>query len=48
LRERKRERAHALAGGGTEGQADFLLSMEPDEELDPRPLRSLPELKSDG
>lgn len=47
----ERERKHwAVEGGGTEGEgeADFPLSKESNVGLDPRTLRSQPELKADA
>ena len=49
-RERKWENTSRCGGGGqqAEGEADCPLSREPHAELDPRTLRSLPELKADA
>ena len=42
----ERERQRMEGGTEEEGQADSQLSVEPDKGLDPRTLRSRPELKS--
>ena len=49
-RERMREKAQAgrAAGGWREKQTHLLLNREPDLGLDPRTLRSWPELKADA
>ena len=47
-RESEKEREHEQRiGADREGEADSLLSKEPDKGLDPRTLRSRPEPKAD-
>ena len=46
--ERGRERAQVGEGAEGEGEADFPLSREPDAGLDPKTLRSWPEVKADA